>query len=177
MSRKIKFLPDSGSILSVSADNNLTVGQFITLLTQAGGQFSLEKNLLTEKRSKATFLTADSLLPDGDISLFSTIKDPKGNLSRNEIYAAIKEHIERDGEAAKEHFNYYGNYTRTSSEVLEELLEEYAPVPVKRATTPAPKKTASAPTKTKAVQSSTDADDAELIAAQRAFAPRLTRNK
>lgn len=163
--RTIKFLPDTGNVIKVQAENGINVGQFAELLLAKGGSLDLGKNMLTEKVSKATFLTSDAVLPDGDISLFSVIKDPKGNNTRAEVYAQIKELVSTYGERAKNHFNEFGNYTRTSTEDLLHLLKTF------RKTKPSKKATPVKTTKTAAKSS----DEQELRAARDAFKGKVYR--
>lgn len=170
--REIKFLPDTGNFIKLKADNGITVTEFVELLTKEGGQFDLSKNLLTDKKSKSTFLVADGVLPDGDIVLISTVKDPKGNLTRQEVYAKIKEFIERDGDKAKEYFSQYGNYTQVANDVLENLISKYS----KRKPAKGVKVKTKAANKPKKKVSKKEANElAEAKAFQRTFSPKLTR--
>lgn len=123
--RKIKFLPDTGNMITLNAPENLTVEAFVVLLEAEGGQFDLNKNKLVDKKSKSEFKVADATLPEGDISLFSLIKDPKGNNLRAEVYTKIKELITDYGQRAKDHFSQYGNYTQVSTADLQNLIKSF----------------------------------------------------
>jgi hypothetical protein len=186
--RTIKFVNDTGSPVRIEAPENLTVGQFIELLAQRENvSVNLSKVVLTELKSKAIFATDSAILPEGDLRLFTTIKDPKGNgkfddLSRGELYTIIRTIRTVDGENADEHFNSYGNITQVSSYILIELLDEYDYTRKSRAAVKelltgnvesvrpaAPKKTAAS------AGLDEDPDFAALRAAQSSFNPSLTR--
>lgn len=176
--RKIKFLPDTGNIIILEVAEELTVGAFIEALQEKNGQFDLSKNLLTEKKSKASFLTSDSVLPAGDISLFSTIKDPKGNAfaTRSDVYEAIKDLKAAYGDYVKTHF---GNYTQVATDRLIQLLKSFSKAEARKSMVgkkPAVKSTPKAVV-TKKVVTKTSKEDDELRAAQRSFAPKIYRNR
>jgi len=182
--RKIKFLPDTGNIITLEAADGLTVGAFIEALQEKGGQFDLNKNLLTEKKSKASFLTSDSVLPDGDISLFSTIKDPKGNApaTRSDVYEAIKDLKAAYGDYVKQHF---GNYTQVATDKLVKLLKTFSKSEARKSLSKKPAaKTATKTVAKKVVAKKPVAksvkiskEDLELKAAQKSFAPKIYRNR
>lgn len=178
--RKIKFLPDTSNIIALEAPENLTVGAFIELLQSKNGQFDLSKNLLTGKKSKASFLTSDSVLPEGDIFLFSTIKDPKGNVtSRADVYQKIKELKDTYGDYVKQHF---GNYTQVATDKLEKLLKTFSKSEARKslAKKPVAKTTATKTVAKKVVAKKTvsaSKEDLELKAAQKSFAPKIYRNR
>lgn len=172
--RKIKFLPDTGNMLTVEAEETLTVGQFIQMLVENNVSFDLNKNLLTEKKTKASFMTSDAVLPEGDISLFSVIKDPKGNAptSRADVYAAIKELKDTYGDYVKQHF---GNYTQVATDQLLKLLKSFSKSEARKSMgkkTPSTTKVVSKPTVKK--QSN---EELELRAAQKAFVGNVYRKK
>ena len=139
-------------------------------------------------KSKSTYLTGEAILPDGDIRLFSTAKDSKGNLTRPEIYAQISTFKSTHGvDRVKAHF---GNYTQVGSTELESLIKSFAKkapskvapaakvVPAKVVATKAVAKAAPVAPKavtSKAVVSSEDSDFNELRAAQRAFTFKPTK--
>ena len=162
--RVIKVLPDSGSLIKLTAEDGLTVGQLMALLKEKGHTFSLDKNLLTQKGTLATFLVAEAQLPDGDIVLFSTVKDPKGNdRSRAEIMGDVKAKIIQYGDKAKAHFTVgTRNYTQISSADLEKLLKSFRVGSPKAAT----------PVATKTV-----AKAAPVVAAPKAQAPTKVATK
>jgi hypothetical protein len=182
--RTIKFKPDTGNGIIVQAENGINVTHFIELVQAQGGQIDLSKNLLTELVSKATFLTGDAILPDGDLRIFSTVKDPKGNkrgdydhYTRAQLYDAVKEFKAASPKAA-DHFSQYGNITQVSSVDLRYLLETYKAPKAKHTTTTGalsgsrnitPKRVASS------VSVNDDEDFRALEAAQASFNPRLTR--
>jgi hypothetical protein len=168
--RKIKFLPDTGNMITVEAANNLTVDQFITALTAKGGQFDLSKNLLTEKKSKASYLDGTSVLPDGDISLFSTIKDPKGNAptTRADVYDAIKALKETYGDYVKTHF---GNYTQVATHTLINLLKNFSKSEARKSM--GNKKVSS--TKSVTVKKQVSKEEQELIELRKTFKPSIYR--
>lgn len=168
--RKIKWLPDSGSMLTINAPNGINLEQFMALLIEAGGSLSLEKNLVTEKVTKATFLTAEAILPDGDITLFSTIKNPKGNeVSRKKLYAQIAKFKKRDGDRAIEYF--YG-FTTMTNNVLEgkvNLYSKKAPVTGSKSKLPKVTKVAASKGKTTSRPKKINREEAEARAAQKSF--------
>lgn len=174
--RQIKFLPDVGNMIKIEAPEDITLGQFIELVTAAGGQIDLNKNILTEKKTRNSLLVPEAIIPNGDISIFATVKDPKGNktdysaYTRKELYEAIKAFKDSDGNRAVEHFSEYGNITQVSSADLIWMLNSYKP---KKAKVTPVKVKASTSGKTKTV----DTDEVELKAAQRSFAPKLTYKK
>lgn len=170
MARSIKVLPDSGSLIKLTAEDGLTVGQLMALLKEKGHTFSLDKNLLTQKGTLATFLVAEAQLPDGDIVLFSTVKDPKGNdRSRAEIMGDVKAKITQYGDKAKAHFTVgTRNYTQISSSDLETLLKSFR-VNGSKAATPV-----AAPAK---AATKTVAKAAPVVAAPKAQAPTKVATK
>lgn len=188
--RTIKFVNDTGSPVRIEAPENITVNQFIELLIEKENvAVNLSKVVLTELKSKAIFATGDAILPDGDLRLFTTIKDPKGNgkfdeLNRKQIYTIINTFKTLDGERAINHFSSEGNITQVASWLLIDLIKTYRPSNKSRAAvatileggnTPAPVRPA-APKKTAASSGLTeDADFAALRAAQASFNPSLTR--
>lgn len=190
MSRKIKFLPDTGNPTVIEAEDNLTLGGFVELLVAKGVDFNLEKNLLTELDSKAIYATPEAVLPNGDIRLFSTVKDPKGNTrSRKEIYADVNSFITRDGDRAKNFFNKDQNFTRVGSDILEKRIEAYgkkygagktSTSPVKASgktpATKAPAKAKSTPV-AKKVSTSEEEENIRMKAAQKTFHPTLHRRR
>jgi hypothetical protein len=174
--RKIKFLPDTGNIITLEAAEELTVGQFIEALQEKGGQFDLSKNLLTEKKSKASFLTSDSVLPAGDISLFSTIKDPKGNAptSRSDVYEAIKDLKAAYGDYVKTHF---GNYTQVATDTLLQLLKTFSKSEARKSLSKGNAKTTKTVAKKAVTKTTASKEDLELRAAQKSFTPKIYRNR
>jgi len=184
--RTIKFVNDTGTPIKIEAPENLTVGQFNALLMEKENtSFSLSKVVLTELKSKAIFATEDAILPDGELRLFTTVKDPKGNkkgdydsYSRAGLYDAIKEFKAASPKAA-EYFSQYGNITQVSSADLRYLLENYKGSKGKTTNTTVGALQGSkkvAPVKVKASQSNADDSEfKEIMAAQNSFNPRLTR--
>ncbi len=177
MSRVLKYLPDTGALVKITAPDDINVEQFMTLLEEQGITLDLKKQLLVEKISKVSFLTGDAMLPNGDATLFSLAKDPKGNnslkikqLDRKSIYSSIAKHITKDGQRAKDYFNKYGNYTRTSSEDLEKLLKAYKPSKGKASSLPkVTKVNGSKASKTTSKPKKVTRELAEVKAAQKAF--------
>jgi hypothetical protein len=94
-----------------------------TALTKAGVNYNGMKSVVGQTR--VTLEHPDATLPEGEFELFlMPEKSNKGGLSRNEIYAAIKDAVEA-GVAKKEDFAVDGkNYTVVASPVLERLLAE-----------------------------------------------------
>lgn len=121
---KINFLGNSWSELK-------------ELLTKGGqdingnnfSRYDLGNTKCVESINKTTLEHAQAVLPDGDLNLFlMPVKSKSGSMSRTEINAAIKKHIEKDGDKAKQHFSHEGkNYTQVSSDLLAQKLESYAP--------------------------------------------------
>jgi hypothetical protein len=180
--RTIKFVTDTAQPIIATIeghDNNMTVADFISIMLRDHNvTVDLNKTVLTELKSKAVYSTSDAILPDGDLKLFTTVKDPKGNgkfdgLSRSEIYATIKEFINSDGDRARNHFSQYGSYTQVASVDLIQLLRSYRPSKSKTTTGAIAMRT---PVKTGASKSSAqDKDIADLLAAQNSYRPNLTR--
>ena|SRR5688572_22014338 len=182
--RTIKWLPDVGNILKISASDDINLEQFMALLIKAGGTLDLNKNLVTEKVSKATFLTPDAILPNGDITLFSVIKNPKGNsikqLDRKSIYNQIKKFVDRDGQRAKNFFNSKGNYTRVTTEELAKLVARYTKKPVTKTKATLPKGTTVAASKSKntpVAKKRVSREEAEARAAQKSFRGNIYNRK
>lgn len=180
MSRLIKFLPDVGSITRVEAENGITVDQFIELLEEEGGQLDLSKNMLTDKATRSTFLVGDAILPDGDITLISTIKDPKGNTARSEALDKVRSFKQRDGQRAVDYFAHLGNITQVKQNLLEVAIKDYSkkaplkkPVnPVKATKKKLPKvvsKKGSKSSTSKSKKSNLDKETQEARAFQRRF--------
>lgn len=117
--RSIKFIGDVTVTKLEGIANNLSVAELVEILSAKNITLDISKNMLTDKATKATFLTNDAMLPDGDIVLFSTIKDPKGNLSRQECYEFIRNCEDPD------FFCKDRNYTNKSTVALVTLIDEY----------------------------------------------------
>lgn len=183
--RTIKLVVDTGTPVILEAPNELTVGGLISLLNEKGITFDLQKNFLTELKSEAIFATESAMLPDGDLRLFSSIKDPKGNTERQDLYAKIKSLVERDGERAKKFFNRNENYTRVSSDNLKRDIatyeRKYAGSTITKKVTIKSNTSSSksnSTTKKKAVVNVEDDPDIKALQAkQKGFNPKLIRNR
>lgn len=188
--RTIKFVNDTGAPVVLQAENNLSVADFIAaVLSQHNIIIDLGKVTLTELKTKAIFMTGDAILPDGDLKLFATVKDPKGNgkpdyasYNRKELYEAIKEFKESDGQRAATHFGQYGNITQVSSGDLVQLLRSYRPSKTKATSVKSSTKTTTGAISMrtpKRVNSSKsvneDEDFVALKAAQKSYKPSFTR--
>lgn len=165
--RTIKILPDSGSMVKFDAADGINVERFLALALENGLNIDLSKTKLVEKVSKASFDTGDALLPDGDITLFTVIRNPKGNeMSRKQLYAQISKFKKRDGDRAVDYF--YGFTTMTNS-VLEGKINLYskkAPI----AKNKAPKTTKVAASKAKSTtRKKVSREEAEVIAARTSY--------
>ena len=177
--RELRILPDTGALLKFKAPNDLTVEQLMVYIEEAGGSLDLSKNLLTEKVTKATFLTGDAKIPDGDLTFFTVLKDPKGNrikqlqgLSRSECYLEIAKFKKRDGDRA---ITYFYGFTTMKTSILEGKIKMYSkksPAPKTKAgkLPPVTKVNASRASKTtKPTTKKVSREEAELRAAKKAF--------
>lgn len=181
--RTIKFVNDTGAPIVLQAENNLSVADFIAaVLSQSNVTVDLGKVTLTELKTKATYMTGDAVLPDGDLKLFATVKDPKGNnkpdyasFGRKDLYEAIKDFKTSDGERAAEHFSQYGNITQVSSSDLVQLLKSYRPSKAKSKTTVGAISMRTPVKKSSSKSVNEDTDFKELKAAQASYKPKFTR--
>lgn len=91
--------------------------------------YNLNNMKCVESTNRTTLEHPKAVIPDGNFNLFlMPYKSKSGAMSRADINAAIKAHIEKDGDKAKEFFGGdSGNYTREKSTTLEEKLEDYKP--------------------------------------------------
>jgi len=79
--RRIKIMPEVGSPMTFEPiENNLSVGELIVKCGEKGFSLDIKSTSLRDKASRETFTTPDAILPDGDITLFTLPKDPKGNI-------------------------------------------------------------------------------------------------
>jgi len=87
--------------------------------------YNLNNMKCVESVNRHTLEHPDADLPTRDFNLFLMPGRSKSGGERSEVYARIKQHIERDGDSAKNHFSRNGNYTQVGTETLKQLLEEY----------------------------------------------------
>jgi hypothetical protein len=191
MSRLVKVLPDTGSLLKFNAPDDINVEQLMALIEENGGSLDLSKNLLTEKVTKATFLTGDAIIPNGDVTFFTTLKDPKGNLtasksssyktlSRSECYSEIAKFKKRDGDRAVAYF--YG-FTTMKTSILEGKIKMYSKKSPALKTKagklpPVTKVNASKASKTtKSAPKKVNREEAELRAARKSFKGNIYNKK
>lgn len=124
--------------------------------------YNLNNMKCVESINRTTLEHPKAAIPDGNFNLFLMpykSKSGAGTLSRAEINAQIKAHIERDGEKAKEFFSHEGkNYTQVSSAILEEKLEQYSPGTKKEAATAKAEATANVADIVASVKSSKEAN-------------------
>ena len=176
MSRNIRILPDTGSMIKFSAEDDINVEALLALCIENGLNIDLEKVKLVEKVSKAAFDTGDATIPNGDVTFFTCVKNPKGNeiseLSRTDVYDTIRKYVNRDGDKAKDYFNQYGNYTRVSTETLTKLITKDAKkTPVTKTKSRLPKTTtvAASKSKTSTRGKKISKEEAEVIAARNSY--------
>lgn len=130
--RQIKVIAPGGKKMKIAFDGNRW-GDFKEQLSVNG--FPTENVKFIHGPSKMGFETDDTVIPDGDFSLFLLVQETKaGAMSRQEINAEIKKHITAHGDHAKAHFTVDGkNYTQVSSDKLSALLDSYEAPQTERA--------------------------------------------
>lgn len=140
--RKITIVTTRGEKVKIAFEGN--DWKSLKALLEKGGKdvdgksffsYSLSNMKCVESVNRTTLEHPQAVIPAGDFNLFlMPYKSKSGAMSRPEINAAIKEHIARDGDKAKDFFSEGGkNYTQVSSSVLETKLEQYKPGTVKAA--------------------------------------------
>lgn len=124
------------TVYSTSGKNNVTIetnattfGQLKPTLVEHGFNLSGMKAVVGE--TKVTLEADGVILPTEDFKLFlMPVKTKSGvdiqSLDRPGIYSEIQRLIEKDGDSARNHFNQHGNYTRTKTIDLKDLLSSYS---------------------------------------------------
>jgi hypothetical protein len=137
--RKVRFYSTAGQTNVQHEFQGTTFGELKELMKTNNISYSGMKCVVGE--TKLTVEHDQAILPDGDFTLFiMPVKTKSGSLSRPEAYAAVKAHIERDGDKARNHFNSNKNYTNKSTDMINALLDSYSPganltpTPVKKET-------------------------------------------
>lgn len=102
-----------------------TFGELTPQLREHG--FNLDGMKAVVGETKVTLEADGAVLPDGEFKLFlMPLKTKSGaDMTRPDAYAKIQDFIERDGDRAKNHFNGSGNYTRTKTVDLINLINQY----------------------------------------------------
>jgi hypothetical protein len=122
MERKIEVITTGQSGIIPVYTGATDWSELKTALTKAGVNYNGMKAVVGQTR--VTLEHANAVLPEGEFELFLMPQKSNKGLTRNEIYAAIKEAIAA-GKVNKEFFSVNGkNYTMVSSIELEQKLIE-----------------------------------------------------
>lgn len=119
--RTVKILTtSSGAKKLENVPNDINTGQLIDILIINGINVSLQTEVLQYHPGDITAMVKETVVPNGNISVFTQPKDPKGNSERSELVDLIKS--KGTPEEIKAHF---GNWTRVSTDRLKELNKTF----------------------------------------------------
>jgi hypothetical protein len=78
--RSIKLIANNGTkVILEAVQNDLSIGEYIELLAPQGYILNMGEVDIRPKNTQLLLSSPADTLPDGDITLFTLPKDPKGN--------------------------------------------------------------------------------------------------